>query len=271
MNIWEAMLWGALQGLTEFLPVSSSGHLVLVPWLVGRYPPSVTFDVLVHMATLLAILFYFRGDILLLLQGVLDLVRERRLATPEARLVWLIALSAIPAVVLGVALREMVDRLFGTPPAAAALLLVTGSVMFLAERISPQQRSIPEMGARDALAMGVAQGLALAPGISRSGATLAMGLARGLRRTEAARFSFLMAIPVVLGATMLEVVKWVGEHNTVESALVIVAGFVAALLAGYMAIAVLLKHLRRGSLAPFAYYCWAFGGISLLIFVLRSL
>ncbi len=269
MSVMEALLWGLLQGLTEFLPVSSSGHLVLVPWLLGRGPSSFTFDVMVHFATLFAVLLYFRRDLAALVRGALALLRYRRLATPEARLAWLVALSAVPAGVAALLLREWLEHLFGTPPAAAALLLVTGGVMFLAERLAAQRRDLASLRAGDALTIGIAQGVALAPGISRSGATISAGLALGLRRHEAARFSFLMAIPVVLGATILEALDLLGGAAPAESSAALAAGFVAALISGYAAIALLLRHLQQRGLRPFAYYCWAMGLVSLAVYLLR--
>jgi undecaprenyl-diphosphatase len=269
MTVIEAVLWGILQGLTEFLPVSSSGHLVLAPWLLGRGPSSFFFDVLVHTATLLAVLTYFRRDLLALIKGALDLLRYRRLATPEARLAWLVALSAVPAGLAALLLRKFVERLFGAPPAAAALLLVTGAIMFLAERLAARQRDMASMSAREALAIGLAQVITLAPGISRSGITISAGLAQGLRRQDAARFSFLMAIPVVLGATLLEGVDLLGGALPAESGLALAAGFVAALVSGYAAIALLLRHLQKRGLRPFAYYCWAMGLFSLAVYLLR--
>lgn len=269
MTVIEALFWGILQGLTEFLPVSSSGHLVLVPWLLGREPSSMTFDVLVHTATLLAVLTYFRRDLLVLARGAWHLVRDRRLATPEARLAWLVALSALPAALVALLLRDFMESLFGSPPAAAAFLLVSGAIMFVAERLATHRRDTDSLRAPEALAIGVAQSVALAPGISRSGSTISAGLALGLRRQEAARFSFLMAIPVVLGATALEVLDLLGGVTPPESALALGAGFVAALVSGYAAIALLLRHLQHNGLRPFAYYCWAMGLFGLAVALLR--
>lgn len=269
MSVIEAIVWGVLQGLTEFLPVSSSGHLALAPWLTGRQPSSFTFDVLVHLATLCAVLFYFRHDLVPLARGLVELARTRQANTPEARLAGLIAVSAVPAMVVGVVFRRLVEQLFDAPPAAAAFLLVTGAILFLAESLEVRERDMTGLRIRDALAIGVAQSLALAPGISRSGATISAGLALGLRRSDAARFAFLMSIPVVLGATALEGVDLLQGAVPSESALVLGVGFAAALISGYAAIAVLLRYLQRRGLRPFAYYCWALGVFGLAVYVLR--
>jgi undecaprenyl-diphosphatase len=269
MTVIEALLWGILQGLTEFLPVSSSGHLVLVPWLLGRGPSSMTFDILVHFGTLLAVLIYFRRDLLVLVRGAWHLLRHRRLATPEARLTWLVALSALPAGLVALLLRDFLEQLFGVPPVAAALLLVTGTIMFLAERLAAHQRDTASLSGPEAVVIGVAQSVALAPGISRSGVTISAGLTLGLRRPDAARFSFLMAIPVVLGATALEAFDLLKGVTPPESPLALGVGFVAALVSGYAAIALLLRHLQRHGLRPFAYYCWAMGLFGLAVYLLR--
>ncbi len=269
MSVIEALLWGVLQGLTEFLPVSSSGHLVLVPWLLRQHPPSFTFDVLVHLGTLVAILVYFRRDLASLVQGIWDLLRYRQLATPEAHLAWFVGLSAVPAVLVALLVGDQLERLFGTPPAAAALLLVTGTVLFLAERLAARQRQAASLSTRKAVTIGLAQSVALAPGISRSGATISAGLALGLERPQAARFSFLMAIPVVLGATALEGLDLIRGAVVAESPWVLAAGFVAALVSGYGTIALLLQYVQRHSLRPFAYYCWAIGLLGLAVYLLR--
>lgn len=269
MSVIEAFFWGVLQGVTEFLPVSSSGHLVLVPWLTGRAPSSFTFDVLVHTGTLIAVLAYFRRDLAGLVRGGLDLLTQCRAVTPEARLAWLILIGTLPAFAVGLLLRSALERLFGVPPAAAALLLVTGTLMFLAERLARRVRGADSLGTGDALAIGVAQSIALAPGISRSGATISAGLGLGLRRSDAARFSFLLSIPAVLGATVLEAIQLLQGAVPNEPPLVLAVGFAAALVSGYGAIALLLRHLQRHGLRPFAYYCWAMGLFSLGVYLFR--
>ncbi len=269
MSVIEAVLWGILQGVTEFVPVSSSGHLVLVPWLTGREPSSFTFDVLVHFGTLFAILIYFRHDLRDLIEGGIVLLRTRSIETPEARMAWLILLSLIPAVLVVLLFRHLFMQLFSAPPAAAALLLVTGTAMFLAEQYAARRRGMIALQARESVIIGVAQSVALAPGISRSGATISTGLVLGLRRPDAARFSFLMAIPAILGATVLEFIQLLRGTIPNEPTPVLAAGFVAALISGYLAIALLLRHLQNRGLRPFAYYCWAMGLFSLLVFLVR--
>jgi undecaprenyl-diphosphatase len=283
MGIAEAALWGVLQGLTEFLPVSSSGHLVLVPWLLGRTPPGFTYDVAVHFATLLAVLLFFRAEVLMLLRGALDLVTRRRLDTPEARLAWFVILGSIPAVLVGALLKSTFDQLFGAPPVVALLLLVTGLVLYLADRAGPRPvsrapaieagaedaRDMGQLGLRDAFTIGLAQAVALAPGISRSGATISAGLFRGLSRPEAARFSFVLSIPAVFGAAALEALDTLQAGTAVAWPLII-AGMVAAFVSGYFALGLLFRVLQRRGLTVFAIYCWALSLVSLIVYAVRQ-
>jgi undecaprenyl-diphosphatase len=267
VSIWEAILWGALQGATEFLPVSSSGHLVLVPWLLNKATPSVTYDVLVHAGTLLAALVYFWRDIWALLQGLVVSIRARQL-NQQGRLALLIAASAVPAGLLGFVLEDMFTRVFGQPAVVAGLLLVTGGLLWLAESLGRRQRGIESLTLRDAVLIGLAQCMALLPGISRSGATISSGLLRGLEREAATRFSFLMVLPLIAGATGYELLRFSATPGG-DAWPLLLAGFVAAAMTGYVALHLLLRLVRRHSLRPFAIYCWTAGLACLLLVAVR--
>ena len=267
MSIWEAILWGALQGATEFLPVSSSGHLVLVPWLLNKATPSVTYDVIVHAGTLLAALVYFWRDIWALLQGLVVSVRARQL-NQQGRLALLIAASAVPAGVVGFVAEDMLARVFGRPAVVAALLLVTGGLLWLAEWLGRRQRGIASLTLRDAMLIGLAQCVALLPGISRSGATISSGLLRGLEREAATRFSFLMVLPLIAGATGYELLGFSATPGG-DTWSLLLAGFIAAAMTGYVALHLLLRLVRRHSLRPFALYCWTVGLACLLLAAVR--
>lgn len=260
---------GLLQGATEFLPVSSSGHLVLVPWLLGWPDPGLAFDSVLHLGTLLAVLLYMRAEIAAVAAGWWCSVRRRSLKLPEERLGWLIAVSAIPGAVLGFLAEDTFESLFASPRSVAALLLVTGLLLVVSERLGRRIRSVSQAGLRDAAWIGLAQAVAIAPGISRSGATIAGGLLRGLRREDAARFSFLIVIPIIAGAAGLQLAKLVVGGIAVRQGMNLVAGFIVAFLAGYAAIGFLLRHLRTRTLLPFALYCWGFGLLSLVITFIR--
>lgn len=267
MSIFEAILWGVLQGATEFLPVSSSGHLVLVPWLLGRTVPGVTYDVMAHAGTLAAALVFFWRDIWGLLVGLWQSVRTRRLM-PQGRLALLIVLSAVPAGLAGALLNDIVEAAFSKPAIVAVFMLVTGALLTLGERLGRRERGLVKLTLRDAITIGLAQCISLLPGVSRSGTTISTGLLRGLDRESATRFSFLMALPVIAGAAGYQMLTLpVGELETGVGLLFF--GFVSAALTGYVALKWLLRLVRRHSLMPFAYYVWALGLLCLIVAAVR--
>jgi len=240
--VQAAIILGLVQGLTEFLPVSSSGHLILLPWIFHweGAVDTLAFDVVLHAGTLVAVLAYFASDLV-------RLVRRQRWT------VFYIGVATVPAVVAGMGLKPLVEGQLRGPVVVAAMLAVFGLVMWLAER-SIQIKIIPEMKFRDALIIGCAQALAIVPGVSRSGATIAAALFAGYRREEAARFSFLMSIPVIGGAALLELRELGGIPKADVS--LYAAGFLASALSGLWAIAFLMKFFRRHSLDVFVYYRW---------------
>lgn len=254
----QALLLGMLQGATEFLPVSSSGHLVILPHLFDWPEPGLAFDTLLHLGTLAAVLFYFRRDLLRLAVAAWDSLRRRSVDNPDARLAWLLVLATLPGAVIGFLLEDQVEALFGMPVAAAAFLLVTAGVLALSELLSRRNRSLEALTLRDALLIGLAQMLAIIPGLSRSGATIAAGLLLGYRREESTRFSFLLAIPIVLGGGLYQLLKLAAGGATDFGGLVLV-GMAAAALTGYAAISALLALVRRHALWPFVIYCAVFG------------
>lgn len=270
MSFLQALFLGILQGVTEFAPVSSSGHLVLVPWLLRWPQPDLVFDTTLHLGTLTAVLAFFARDIVALLRAWWESVRQRRLTTPESRIAWALILGTIPAGVLGFFLEDFFALLFAAPFWVAAFLLVTGVILVASERLSAQQRSLETITPTDALAVGLAQAAAIAPGISRSGATIGAGLALGLARRQAARFSFLLSLPIILAAGAFKLLGLVQEGIGGGMAPLLPVGFIAAAVSGYLCIRFLLSYLRRGRLYVFALYCWALGILSLLILALRS-
>jgi len=259
MSPLQALLLGLLQGATEFIPISSSGHLVLVPWLLGWQEPGLAFDAVVHCGTLLAVVGYFRRDLALLARAWLRGWRARSWSEPQGRLAWLILLGTLPAVVLGLLFEEWFEALFSAPAAVAGFLMVTGLLLIVSERLGRRQHGEDQLGWLDALLIGLGQAAAIAPGISRSGATMAAGLLRGLRREAAARFSFLLAAPVILGAGLLQLAKLVMSGQGEGEWPTLALGFVTAAASGYLCIRFLLTYLRRRSLYPFALYCCAAG------------
>lgn len=260
MNLLEAVLLGALQGATEFLPVSSSGHLVLAQHLLGISQPGIIFDVTLHLGTLLAIVIYFWSDVLGLCTC---LWRRDPQAVGERRLLTLLLAGSIPTAIVGLTFKDQVEGMFENPQLVAAMLLVTGTLLFIADRYRPGTRREGSLTVTDAVLTGIAQGAAIIPGISRAGSTIVALLLRGVSGETAARFSFLLSIPAVAGAALLSA-RDAGQLSTSELPTYL-AGAGAALLVGLLAIHLLLGVLRRRRLGWFAIYCWLLGTVALTL------
>jgi undecaprenyl-diphosphatase len=258
--IWQAVVLGITQGLTEFLPVSSSGHLVIVQSLMAVPEGiAISFDIVVHLGTLLAVLLYFRQDLCQLLQGIFK-------RDPAAlRLFGALALGTVPAVIIGFLLKDFFEQVFAQPVWIGGALLING-VMLLAVSRFAGTRELDGVRSLDALWIGLGQAVAILPGISRSGSTIAVGLLRGLSREAAARFSFLLAIPVILGAGLLELKGLLNGGYQAIGASAFWIGFFSAALSGYFIIHLFLSFLRRGSLRPFGIYCLVLGVVALVWF-----
>jgi undecaprenyl-diphosphatase len=249
----QALVIGIIQGLTEFLPISSSAHLIVLPQILGWDDPflnSATFDVMLHGGTLVALLLYFWREFVRLAVAFVASIRERRIGTdPERRLAWLLLVTLVPAAVLGFALEDFFDTTFrGTLALVAAFLVGGAAILWLAELYAARhgrERDLDRATIGDAVTIGVAQAVALFPGFSRSGITIATGLFRGLRRDEAARFSFLMGTPIIAGATLWKARGIVAGGYAGVEWLPLMAGLVGATVAGLLAIRFLLGYLRR--------------------------
>jgi undecaprenyl-diphosphatase len=271
MDIIQAIILGIVQGATEFIPVSSSAHLVLVPWALGWPNPGLLFDTMLHWGTLAAVVTYFWREWIaviraffrsLFMRGPWNSAPGGRLADPDSRLAWGLILGTLPAVIVGFLFKDFIESLFGTPLAVGAFLLVTAALLAIAERIGKRERSLDQLNLPDSLVVGIGQAIAIAPGISRSGATMAAGMGRGLTREGAARFSFMLATPAILGAGVLQLYDVVrGTGTMTSSPLAVVAGTLTAAVVGYLVIRFLLNYLRRGTLYVFAAYCAVIGAI----------
>lgn len=258
--MWHAILLGVIQGLTEFLPVSSSGHLVLARHLIGLEEAGVAFDVLLHLGTMLAIAVVYAKDLAALVRSGLRFVTFRG-DLEDRRRVLTLAIGIAPVVVVGLAFQDTIERAFDAPRLAASMLLVTAVLLFVSHRF--RRASGPVTGGR-ALFIGLVQILAILPGVSRSGSTIAAGMVAGVRPDRAARFTFLMAVPLFLGAALVEL-PHLSEGGTGMSAGVMLAGFLTSFVAGYAAIRWLLAVLSKGRFVYFGVYC-ALVGIAGLVF-----
>jgi undecaprenyl-diphosphatase len=271
LSNWQALALGIVQGLTEFLPISSSGHLILVPWaaewtyLQADDDFNQTFDVALHLGTLLAVVFYFRYDIVRLVAAWVTTVRRRRIESPDERVAWLVAVATVPAAFVGAAGEGFILDHLGEPWQIAILLAVFAVVLWLTDRRTPTRR-MSELGLGSALGVGLAQTLALAPGVSRSGITISAGRLLGLDRDSAARFSFLLLVPTTFGA-----VVWKGVSDVVladlpaGSAGPFTVGVIAAAVSGLAAIWALLGYVRRHDYSLFVLYRLVVAAIVLLL------
>jgi undecaprenyl-diphosphatase len=267
MDIGQAVLLGIVQGLTEFLPVSSSGHLVLAQHLLNIQIPGIAFEVTTHLGTLLAVFIIFRRDLARLVTATYAAVlspfsfRRRFQEDPDLRLVVFILLATLPAVIFGLGFKHLLESAFENPREAAIELIITGVVLFFTLWRS---RGAKPLAFGNTFLMGVAQAIAILPGISRSGLTIAAGLFAGVKGEEAARFSFLLAIPAILGAAIIEGRNIEGIGLTPGMTWPLVIGTAVSFLFGYLAIAAMMKILRSGKLYWFAPYCILVGIIGLI-------
>lgn len=262
MTVFQALVLGVVQGLAEFLPISSSAHLALAPWLFGWPEPGLGFDVALHVGTLVAVLVYFRREWLRLLAAAWDIARTRRIETVEHRRVLFLVIATIPGALGGLALQNYAETVFRAPVLIASALIVMGIILWVVDLASPENRPLCTMRWYDSLLIGIAQVLALIPGVSRSGGTITAALALRFDRDSAATFSFLMSMPIIAGAALVEVPDVLRNGGL---GLPLVIGVLAAAVSGWAAIALLLRFVRRNSYGVFAAYRIVLGALILLL------
>lgn len=272
MKSVEAIVLGAVQGLTEFLPVSSSGHLVLFQNLFGLKEPELLFDICLHVGTLMAVIIVFYREILDILSALFQIPGRMKMAgglkrlceTDESiRMALLIVVGSIPTAAIGLLFKEITDQLFGSITVVGFMLLVTGTLLWLTRNLRSDGRSVRRTTLKDALLIGIVQGLAILPGISRSGATIATALFLGVDRKVAGRYSFLLSIPAIVGALVLGLDT--PELQTTIPVGTIIAGSVISAVVGWFALVILLRVVDRGQLHRFAPYCWLVGIVTLVL------
>ncbi len=285
-TILESIILGLLQGATEFIPISSSAHLIIVPWLFGWNDPaltSLTFDVALHMGTLLAVLAFFAATWIRLIGAFFKSLVERRIGDdPDRRLAWFVVIGTIPGGIAGALFESDIEGLFhqpGVPIAPVAMIVMAiiiaglGLLMWLADRLVDRRRDMKALTLKDTLLIGLSQALAIFPGVSRAGSTITSGLALGLQRETAARFSFLLSAPILAGAglkSLWEIYSGL-KLGTIARAdlLLFPIGFVVAAISGFICIRFLMNYLRTHSLAIFAYYRWALAVLVLVVALAR--
>ncbi len=287
MLIIEAIVLGIIQGLTEFIPISSSAHLIIVPWLFGWTDPALTslpFDVALHLGTLLAVLAFFAGDWVRLIRAGIASVAERKIGGDvDRRLAWLLVIGCIPGGIVGVLAEKKLDEWFHAPnaPVHSTAIIVMGIIivllagaLFAAERLAQHARKLGTLSLKDAVIIGLAQALAVFPGVSRSGSTITAGLAVGLEREAAARFSFLLSAPIIAGAglkSLWDVYKGLQSGGIAQGDLLLFPiGFLAAAVSGYLCIKYLLRFLQKNSTDVFVYYRLALAALIIVVALWRG-
>ena len=271
MESIQSVMLGIIQGLTEFLPVSSSGHLVLLQNLFGIREPELLFDISLHLGTLLAVFIVFYKEILRILQTLLRLpvlikssgsLKSVFADNEEIRIAALILIGSIPTAILGILFHKIADQIFGSVWIVGVMLLVTGTLLWFTRQMSNEGRPLIKVSIRDALMIGLIQGMAIMPGISRSGATISMALFLGMNREVAGRYSFLLSIPAILGAMTLSLNSTIIQTDIPVK--IILLGTVTAAIVGYIGLKILLRLVKQGHLYYFAPYCWLLGAATLI-------
>jgi len=281
MTILQAIILGLVQGATEFIPISSSAHLIIIPWLFGWNDPvltSLSFDVSLHLGTLAAVLVFFARDWIRLIQAGVMSIKERKIGDdPDRKLAWLVVIGTIPGAIVGFLAEKKINDLFHQPgqpisPTAmivmAFIIAILGAVLFLADKLARHLRDLKQTTLKDTLVIGFAQALAIFPGVSRSGSTISAGLALGLKRETAAKFSFLLSAPIIAGSgvkSLIEIASGLKSGTIASNEWVLFPiGIITAAVSGYLCIRFLLNYLQSHSINPFVYYRW---GLALVVFV----
>lgn len=262
MTIFQAVVLGLVQGLGEFLPISSSAHLVLVPWICSWPDPGLTFDIALHVGTLVALVAYFWRDWLKLVQGGL-----KGLSTSEGKLFWFIVVASIPGAGVGFLLEHKAETVFRSPALIAGMLIVMGTLLLLADRKGTKKTALSDMRFATSFCIGISQALAIIPGVSRSGVTMSAGLFAGLTREATARFSFLLSAPIIFGAAAIKVPEILAHPDMINTPFAV--GFTFAALSGFASITMLLKYVQRRDFAPFVWYRFGLGIFVLVLVFMR--
>lgn len=268
--MFHAFILGMVQGLGEFLPISSSAHLIITPWLFNWNDPGLAFDVALHWGTLLAVLAYFYNDIWLLIKGFFHSLSKSTRDLQNniyQKLAWLLIVASVPGAIIGKLLEEKAEHAFRNPLIIVVTMSVMGIVLYVADRVGEKVKNLNHIGWVNALVLGLSQAAAVIPGVSRSGATITAGLFQGFKREDAARFSFLMSVPIIFGAGLLklpDILNISGGHAELA------VGFVSAAIFGFLSIKFLMKYISKSSFAIFTWYRLAFAALILVVYLMRK-
>ncbi|MEK7401747.1 MAG: undecaprenyl-diphosphate phosphatase [Gemmatimonadota bacterium] len=267
MTVFQALVLGVLQGLSEFLPISSSAHLTLAPWLFGWPDPGLDVDVALHLGTLVALVWFFWQEWMMLAKAGFLILKKRRIETDLEKRLMFVAVATVPGAAAGYLLKSYAETTLRNPVIIGIALIVMGAVLWMVDRAATQSRALKDLTWTDAVLIGLAQMFALVPGVSRSGATITAGRALRLTREGAAVFSFLMSLPITLAAVIVETPKAIQQHGFSAP---LIVGVIASAVSGWLAISVLLKFVARHSYGVFAAYRFVFGAIVLAIAAFRA-
>jgi undecaprenyl-diphosphatase len=266
VTVFQAIVLGVIQGLSEFLPISSSAHLALTPWLFGWEPPGLAFDVALHLGTLIALVWFFRQEWVTLAKAFFSILGQRRIETESERRVAFVIVATIPGAAAGYLLKEYAETIFRTPALTGTMLIVMGVILWAVDQRAPQVKGITVMTWREAILIGLAQMFAIIPGVSRSGSTITAGRAMALTREAAAVFSFLLSLPIITAAIVFKGSEAIAHGVTTP----LVAGIIASAISGWLAISVLLKFVARNSYGVFAAYRLVLGLLVLVVAFTRG-
>lgn len=262
MDIFQSVVLGLVQGLGEFLPISSSAHLVLVPWLFGWKDPGLTFDIALHAGTLIAVVLYFWRDWLNLISKGLTKPKER-----EGKLFWYLVLATIPGAAFGYLLEHKAETVFRNPVLIAFMLIILGALLYFADRKSKKQIDLKHISLRISFLIGLSQALAIIPGVSRSGITMTAALALGMTREGAARFSFLLSAPIIFGAAVIKIPKIIANPSVIDAPFIV--GMAVACISGLAAIGFLLRYVQTKTFLPFVWYRFILGAVVVTMAFIR--
>jgi len=263
MDIFQSIVLGIVQGLGEFLPISSTAHLVLTPYFFGWSDPGLAFDVALHVGTLIAVIAFFWRDWLDIFANVLMSKRQTSSINGyNKNLLWLLVIASVPGAIFGFFLDDYAERLFRNPLLIAGTLSIVGLILYLVDKYAAHKKDINNIGIKDAIIIGLSQAVAIVPGVSRSGATMTAGLSLGLSREQAARFSFLLSTPIIFGAAIFKVPQLLENGITLP----IIFGIIAAAVSGYLAIKYMLRFIQKVGYAPFFWYRLALAGLIIIFY-----